>query len=87
MVNNMNISFAETQDIKGRKCGPKLYMKCSRDPARTPMQWTSRKPQAGFTTSSSPWLPVNQDYKDGINFEDEALGMPGNSYFELDGSK
>ena len=32
-----------------------------RDGERTPMQW-STGPQAGFSTSPRPWLPVNPDY-------------------------
>jgi len=36
--------------------------KVSRDNARTPMQWDA-SPQAGFTTSSHPWLAVNPNYK------------------------
>lgn len=36
--------------------------KMSRDNARTPMQWDS-SPNAGFTTGT-PWLKVNDDYRD-----------------------
>jgi alpha-glucosidase len=32
-----------------------------RDPERTPLQWTPAK-NAGFTTASTPWLPVADDY-------------------------
>jgi oligo-1,6-glucosidase len=32
-----------------------------RDNSRTPMQWDNA-PQAGFTTSPKPWLPVNPNY-------------------------
>jgi alpha-glucosidase len=35
--------------------------KQSRDPERTPMQWSPQE-HAGFTTGM-PWLPVSQDYK------------------------
>ncbi len=42
------------------------YMKAlkfsSRDNGRTPMQWDD-VPQAGFTTGT-PWLPVNQNYRE-----------------------
>jgi oligo-1,6-glucosidase len=36
--------------------------KVARDNARTPMQW-DRSPQAGFTTSTHPWLAVNPNYE------------------------
>jgi oligo-1,6-glucosidase len=36
--------------------------KVARDNARTPIQWDS-SPEAGFTTSTHPWLAVNPNYK------------------------
>ena len=42
----------------------------SRDNSRTPMQWSS-EPQAGFTASANPWLPVNPNHKE-INAEGQA---------------
>ena len=35
------------------------------------MQW-DRSPNAGFTNSSKPWLPVNPNYKDGVNVKDQS---------------
>jgi alpha-glucosidase len=43
----------------------------SRDKNRTPMQW-SNNPNAGFSPSNvEPWLPVNPNYRDGINTRDQ----------------
>ncbi len=64
MVNNMDISYEETVDPSGCSCGPDLYLEpnCSRDPERTPMQW-SDEDNAGFTDGGvTPWLPINSNY-------------------------
>ncbi len=45
-----------------------ILWRCSRDNARTPVQWTGGE-NAGFTTGT-PWLPVNENYKE-INVERE----------------
>ena len=43
----------------------------TRDKNRTPMQWTSH-PNAGFSPMEvSTWLPVNPNYKNGINVRDQ----------------
>lgn len=43
----------------------------SRDKNRTPMQW-SNNPNAGFSPSGvETWLPVNPDYRRGINVRDQ----------------
>ncbi len=51
------------QDPQGKNIG------ISRDPARTPMQW-SAEPNAGFTTGV-PWLPLSDDYER-LNVEAES---------------
>jgi alpha-glucosidase len=43
----------------------------TRDKNRTPMQW-SNNPNGGFSPHDvKPWLPVNPNYKDGINIRDQ----------------
>ena len=46
-------------NLKGEKRLKKLW-RCSRDSARTPVQWSAEK-NAGFTTSK-PWFYVNENY-------------------------
>ncbi len=42
-----------------------------RDRCRTPLQWDNT-PNAGFSPEGiKPWLPVNPDYRDGVNVEDQ----------------
>ena len=49
---NTEISYADTIDPSGCNCGPDHFndVGCSRDPERTPMQWTPEE-NAGFTLS------------------------------------
>jgi alpha-glucosidase len=43
----------------------------SRDKNRTPMQWRNA-PNAGFCKAeATPWLPVNPDYAEGINVQEQ----------------
>ena len=55
-MRNGVIAPEEFQDPQGKNVG------ISRDPQRTPMQWSSA-PGAGFTTGT-PWLPLGIDYTD-----------------------
>lgn len=36
--------------------------KDERDPERTPMQWSADEASAGFSSSATPWLPVDPNY-------------------------
>lgn len=64
MTNNMNISFADSDDPQARQTNETVYMLYSRDPVRTPFQWDETD-FAGFTesTTTKTWLPVHENYK------------------------
>jgi len=54
--------------------GKKIIHMKARDHARTPMQW-NHQDNAGFCDSSvKPWMRIMDDYKHGINAEDQING-------------
>jgi len=62
MVNDLKVAPVEA----ARRAG-----EMSRDKNRTPMQW-SNNPNGGFSPFDvEPWLPVNPNFKDGINAKDQ----------------
>lgn len=60
-LQEIKVTFDQTQDPWGRNFGPGRYQEFSRDPWRSPMQWNNNQ-HAGFTSGSSPWLPVHPGY-------------------------
>lgn len=66
---DLNITWEETRDPAACNSNPFIYQHFTRDPARTPFQWSS-KPNAGFSSNSSTWLPVNPNHVT-INVETE----------------
>jgi alpha-glucosidase len=62
LVNELNVDPAEAALRAGEM---------TRDKNRTPMQW-SNSPNGGFSPAGiETWLPVNPNYKDGINVRDQ----------------
>ncbi|XP_037954003.1 maltase A3-like [Teleopsis dalmanni] len=63
------ISWKDTVDPQACNSFEDGYEYRSRDPARTPFQW-SNEHNAGFSDSSSTWLPVGDNYQT-VNVETE----------------
>ncbi|XP_073812676.1 maltase A3-like [Musca autumnalis] len=63
------ISWADTVDPAACNSNPDIYENFSRDPCRTPFQWSAEK-NAGFSEGNKTWLPLAEDYKT-VNVEKE----------------
>ncbi|XP_034476693.1 maltase A1-like [Drosophila innubila] len=64
------ISWEDTVDPWACNSNPNIFEQYTRDPERTPFQWTSGT-NAGFTQGPTTWLPLAADYKT-INVETES---------------
>lgn len=67
MEDYRDISWEDTVDPPARNAGPEEYKKVSRDPVRTPFQW-SGDINAGFSNADKTWLPVHPNYEQ-LNLE------------------
>ncbi|EDW60854.1 maltase A3 [Drosophila virilis] len=63
------ISWKDTVDPSACNTNASIYEHFSRDPERTPFQW-SGDADAGFSNASKTWLPIAGDYKQ-VNVDQE----------------
>lgn len=66
---DLDISWEDSVDPAACNANENTYSQFSRDPERTPFQWSSAA-NAGFSSNSSTWLPINPNYVT-INVESE----------------
>lgn len=78
-MKNIDQTFADVQDKLGKNFGATDYKEFSRDPERSPMQWTS-KLEAGFS-NSTPWIPLHPDY---VQYNVKSVDAHGASLNYLD---
>ncbi|KAM7343690.1 maltase A3-like [Cochliomyia hominivorax] len=67
---DFDVSWEDSVDPAACNSNPNIYEQFTRDPARTPFQW-SNTANAGFSTGAKTWLPVNPNYVN-INVESES---------------
>lgn len=68
-MTDLNITWSDSVDPAACNSDSNIYQQFTRDPERTPFQW-SNTTNAGFSTNSSTWLPLNPNYVT-INVESE----------------
>lgn len=62
VMENVHVSWNDTQDPQACNTNETVYEQYSRDPARTPFPWDNSK-NAGFSSGDRTWLPVGDQYK------------------------
>ncbi|XP_059617991.1 maltase 2-like isoform X2 [Phlebotomus argentipes] len=61
MEDHRGISWEDSRDPAACNVNSSLYMAFTRDPERTPFQWSDAQ-SGGFSSSASTWLPVHLNY-------------------------
>ncbi|XP_030387442.1 maltase A3 [Scaptodrosophila lebanonensis] len=69
-MTDLDISWEDTRDPAACNSNSSIYEQFTRDPGRTPFQWSSEA-NAGFSSTSNTWLPINPNYVT-VNVETEA---------------
>ncbi|XP_030573679.1 maltase A1 [Drosophila novamexicana] len=69
-MTDLDISWEDTRDPAACNSNENIYEQFTRDPARTPFQWSSEQ-NAGFSSNSTTWLPINPNYVT-VNVETES---------------
>ncbi|XP_017837514.1 maltase A3 [Drosophila busckii] len=60
-MTDLEISWADSRDPAACNSNEQIYQQFTRDPSRTPFHWSSEA-NAGFSSNSSTWLPINPNY-------------------------
>ncbi|XP_065369743.1 maltase A1-like [Calliphora vicina] len=74
-----DITWDDSVDPAACNSNPDIYKQFTRDPARTPFQWSADK-NGGFSTAAKTWLPMAPDYET-INVATESAAS--NSHLKI----
>ncbi|TMW50280.1 hypothetical protein DOY81_004632 [Sarcophaga bullata] len=78
-MNDGEISWEDTVDPAACNANPDIYEQTTRDPARTPFQWSAGK-NGGFSTADKTWLPMAPGYET-LNVDSELAAS--NSHLKI----